>query len=252
MLKRIVPLLAALALGALFLPTRRISAQSLGGPPAIDATKLLLANSAMTGGDPSATEELPGLGRKFELYYAMHDDVDPQNPTNEDVSVSTTTQYPAGIGVAVRKLNPGIKIATLTNELSLKYYFPASTRTCSGGSPRIQLLIDKGDGTGTANLFGYVGHGGFGTGCVSGAWDYVDMTDTVPFRWDATQVGLGYHDWQSLVTAVTAAYPNHEILSAALVDDSGSFSPAAVGLAHYDLVTFDNRSLQNHEDTVHP
>ena len=52
------------------------------------------------------------------------------------------------IGVALRKLNPGVKISTLTNQLQLKYFFPA--RTCAGGSPRFQLAIDT-DGDGVSN-----------------------------------------------------------------------------------------------------
>jgi hypothetical protein len=43
------------------------------------------------------------------------------------------------------------------------------------------LQIDTdGDGTFDGNAFGYVGRTGFGGGCVSGVWDFVDMTDAVP------------------------------------------------------------------------
>jgi hypothetical protein len=74
----------------------------------------------------------------------------------------------------------------------LKYYFPA--RTCAGGSPRFQLAIDTdGDSSSNGNAFGYVGHVGFGGGCITGAWDFVDLTDAVPSRWDLTQFGLGLH-----------------------------------------------------------
>jgi len=91
---------------------------------------------------------------------------DPQNTDNDVISVLTTpgaTAAPGAIGVAVRNMLPGAKIATLTNQISIKYLFP--TRSCDGGSPRIQLFINPGDGTPPHNAFGYIGHGGFGTGC---------------------------------------------------------------------------------------
>ncbi len=194
--------------------------------------------------DESSThEELPGLGHKFELLVLMRDDKDPQNRTNDVISVLTTTSYPAGIGVALRK------IAALTNQLQLKYLFPA--RSCGGGSPRIQLAIDTdGNGSSNGNAFGYVGHTGFGGGCVTGVWDFVDMTDAVPFRWDLTQFGLGYHNWQSAVAAMTTTFANHQVLSGSLVDDSCSFAPTSCGQAYYDLLTIENRTLENDQDTV--
>jgi hypothetical protein len=206
-------------------------------------------NMAAQSNSTSTQEELPGLGHKFELLFAMNDDHDPQNPTNDVISVLTTTAYPAGIGVAFRDTPPGFKIAALTNQLQLKYYFPM--RNCGGGSPRIQIAIDTdGDGVSNGNAFGYVGHGSFGEGCVTGSWDFVDMTDAVPARWDLTQFGLGYHNWQSAVTAISTVYPNHKVLSGSLVDDSCSFSPTSCGQAYYDLFTFENRTLEQDQDTV--
>src|SRR5436853_4898586 len=100
--------------------------------------KLLNGNTVLLA-DPAATqEELPGMGHKFQLFYAMMDDQDPQNMTNDVISVLTTTAYPAGIGVAIRNLPPGIKISALTEQIDLKYYFPV--RSCGGGSPRFQLF----------------------------------------------------------------------------------------------------------------
>jgi hypothetical protein len=223
----------------------------LGMMPPFDITKLPLSNTAMMGGPPaSSAEELPGLGHKFELYFVMQDDKDPGNQTNDVISVLTTTAYPAGIGVALRKLEPGIKITALTNQLQLKYYF--LTRSCGGGSPRIQLAIDTdGDGNANGNAFGYIGHTGFGGGCLTGVWDFIDMTDSVPARWDLTQFGLGYHSWQTAVSAVTAAFPNHRVLTGSLVDDSCSFAPTSCGKAYYDLLTIENRTLENDQDTVH-
>jgi hypothetical protein len=132
----------------------------------------------------------------------------------------------------------------------LKYYFPA--RTCAGGSPRFQLAIDTdGDSSSNGNAFGYVGHVGFGGGCITGAWDFVDLTDAVPSRWDLTQFGLGLHSWQTAVAAITTTFPNHRVLRGALVDDSAGFAPGAVGQAYYDLTTIGHRTLENWQDTVH-
>ena len=105
----------------------------------------------------AAKEELPGLGHKFRLLFAMMDDQDPDNPTNDVISLLAT---PATRGVARRELPPGIKIAALDHQLNLKYFFPA--RTCQNGGPRIDLAIDRnGDGNFDGNAFGYVGHASF-------------------------------------------------------------------------------------------
>ena len=221
----------------------------LGGVPDWIGNLVLTDADLFVASNPASTqEELPGLGHKFELLFAMKDDHDTQNPTNDVISVLTTPVYPAGIGVALRNTPPGFKIAALTNQLQLKYYFPS--RSCGGGSPRIQIAIDTdGDGISNGNAFGYVGHTGFGGGCVTGMWDFVDMTDAVPARWDLTQFGLGYHSWQTAVTAISA-FPNHKVLSGSLVDDSCSFNPPSCGQAYYDLFTFENRTLEQDQDTV--
>ena len=212
--------------------------------------QLLGGHTVLVADGQSTQEELPGMGHKFQLFGVFADDQDPENVTNDVISGVTTTAYPAGAGTVVRNLPPGIKITALTNQLQLKYFFPS--RNCGGGSPRIQLAIDRnGDGVFDGNAFGYVGHGGFGTGCVTGEWDFVDMTDNVPFRWDLTQLGLGYHSWPTAVTALTTTYPNHKVLSGSLVDDSCSFSAPSCGQAYYDLLTIENRSLENRQDTVH-
>src|SRR5678815_4989787 len=158
--------------------TVTVGAQTLGVPSWVGNLLSGQFDLAMQSTPASTQEELPGLGHKFELLFAMNDDADPQNLTNDVISVLTTQAYPAGIGVALRNTPPGFKIAALTNQLQLKYYFP--TRSCGGGSPRIQIAIDTdGDGISNGNAFGYVGHTGFGGGCVTGAWDFVDMTDAV-------------------------------------------------------------------------
>jgi hypothetical protein len=207
---------------------------------------LLLGFEPLMADDASTQEELPGLGHKFELLFAMVDDKDPQNPTNDVISVLTT---PATIGVALRNLPPGIKIAALDHQINLKYYFPS--RNCGGGSPRIQLAIDRnGDGAFDGNAFGYVGHAPFGTGCVTGEWDIIDMTDTIG-RWDLSQLGGGMTmTWDQAEAFVMTTYPNHQVLSGSLTDDSCGFAPTACGQAYYDLVTIENRTLENDQDTV--
>jgi hypothetical protein len=214
----------------------------------------LLNGSTVLSADAQSTqEELPGLGHKFELLFGMMDDQDPQNLTNDVISVFTTETT---IGVAVRNLPPGIKIAALDHQLNIKYFFP--TRSCGGGSPRIQIAID-GDGDGKfnqfpggpdQNAFGYVGHAPFGTGCITGEWDIIDMTDNIG-RWDLSQFGGGMtFTWDQAQAFVTATFPNHRVISGSLVDDSGSFALTSRGQAYYDLVTIENRTLENDHDTV--
>jgi hypothetical protein len=216
--------------------------------------KLVSANTNLIAlSSPSSTqEELPGLGHKFELFFAMHDDQDPQNPTNDVISMVATPAFPAGVGVAFRNLPPGIKIAALDHQMHVRYFFPPPG-TCQNGGPRIQLAIDlDGDGNSNGNAFGYVGNAGFGAGCVSGEWDVIDMTDNVPFRWDLTQLGLGFHTWDTAEAAVSA-FPNHQVLSGALVDDGcAGGGPLACGQRFFDLVTIENRTLEQDQDTVDP
>lgn len=248
----VTPLAAVAALLMLLLPASGSATDET--PPAwvaqVSANATLVTGTVVSLSNPASTqEELPGLGHKFELFFAMQDDQDPENATNDVISVLTTTAYPAGIGVAFRRLPPGITITALDNQLQLKYLFPA--RSCGGGSPRIQLAIDTdGNGSSNGNAFGYVGHTGFGGGCLTGVWDFVDMTDAVPFRWDLTQFGLGYHNWDSAEAAINTAFPNHKVLSGSLVDDSCSFAPTSCGQAYYDLLTIENRTLEQDQDTV--
>lgn len=248
---RIVDYIATPLLFAAVLLMACGSDRSTGPIAAPDWVGHLLAGNDVLVADAVATrEELPGMGHKFKLFGVFADGQDPQNLTNDVVSAFTTTVYPAGAGGAIRNLPPGIKITALTNQLQLKYYFP--TRSCGGGSPRIQLAIDTdGDGNSNGNAFGYVGHGGFGAGCLTGVWDFIDMTDNVPSRWDLTQFGLGYHSWTTAVAAITSTHPNHKVLTGSLVDDSCSFNAPSCGQAYYDLLTIENRTLENRQDTVH-
>jgi hypothetical protein len=211
----------------------------------------LLTGSTFLQSEGSSTqEELPGLGHKFELRGAMSDDQDPQNMTNDVISFNAGNFGQDIRGSAVRNLPPGIKITALDHQINLKYYFPA--RTCQNGGPRIQLAIDRnGDGVPDGNAFGYVGHAAFGAGCITGDWDIMDMTDNVG-RWDLSQLGGGMAmTWDLAEQFVMMTYPNHKVLSGSLVDDGCAGGGAgACGQAYYDLVTIENRTLENDQDTV--
>jgi len=215
--------------------------------------KLLLGKSTITA-DPTLTApEAQGLGQKFELLFSMVNDQDPQNSDNDVISLTTGSVGSNVIGVAVRNMLPGARIESLTNQISIKYYF-VSTRTCSGGSPRIQLLINPGDGTPSRNAFGYVSTlPGGGGGCVANKWQFQDMAnlaDPVP-EWDLTQFGGSYaNTWAQVVAFFDTTYPNHQVLSGGVFDDSCSFDALACGKAYYDLLTVENRTLENREDTV--
>lgn len=210
--------------------------------------QLFLSNTNLfsMSNDDSTHEELPGMGHKFELLFAMMDDHDPQNLTNDVISVDTTG---GNIGVAFRNTPPGFKIAALDHQINLKYYFPA--RSCGGGSPRVQVAIDRdGDGNFDGNAFGYVGHAPFGTGCVTGEWDIIDMTDNIG-RWDLSQFGGGMTmTWDMAEAFITTSFPNHKVMSGSLTDDSCSLAPSSCGKAYYDLFTFENRTLEQDQDTV--
>jgi len=222
------------------------------------AGNLLLQNSTINADPTMTAPEAQGLGQKFELLFAMVNDQDAQNLDNDVISVFTTPAIPGGIGVAVRNMLPGAKVATLTDQINIKYFFPS--RSCAGGSPRIQLFVDPGDGTPPHNAFGYVGHSAFGTGCLTGTWDLVDMAnllDPTP-RWDLSQFLASGHpaaacdmtcSW-SQVVAFFDTLPNHVVHSGGVFDDSCSFAPLSCGQAFYDLLTIENRTLENRQDTV--
>lgn len=211
---------------------------------------LVLQNSTITADPAMTAPEAQGLGQKFELLFAMMNAQDPQNIDNDVITLNTGSYPSSLIGVAVRNMLPQAKIASLTNQISLKYLF-VPPRTCSGGSPRIQLFIQPGDNSPARNIFGYVGNAPFGAGCISdGNWHFQDMTDTVG-RWDLSQFGGPMTDtWAQVVLFFNTVYPNHVVLSGGLYDDSASFSALAAGHAFYDLVTVENRTLENRQDTV--
>lgn len=95
----VLPLMAVAIVLVILLPS---SVQAIDtAPPAwvgqVSTTGSLSASTVQALSNPASTqEELPGLGHKFELFFAMHDDQDPVNVTNDVISVLTTTDYPPG------------------------------------------------------------------------------------------------------------------------------------------------------------
>ena len=161
------------------------------------------------------------------------------------------------VALAFRNVPPGIKVTAFNNPLGFKYYFVS--RSCGGGSPRLTLLVDaNGDGTFSQQSgdFAVHGHPNPFVGCPPNTWVYENLTDGGP-RWEVTPGGavpsiptFPFSPWDTLAAAVTAAFPNHQVLAGFLVDDSCSFSPVSCGEAHYDLVTVENRTLEIWQDTV--
>jgi hypothetical protein len=231
----------------------------------VDWTQLvdftLVANNVVQLNDPAgAAEELPGLGHKFQLFFGMVDDQDPENSTNDVISLEATQSQ---IGIAFRNFPPGIKIAALDGQINLKYFFEAP-RTCFGGSPRITLLVDS-DGDGQFNFaaHGHVNPPVFGA-CPTDQWRIEDLTDLLK-RWEVTPAtavtpacgpagSLTTCTWDELELRITTNFPNHKILAGFLLDgESCSFAPTGTpgcGTAYYDLVTLENRTLENDQDTV--
>src|SRR5688572_32043757 len=114
----------------------------------------------------------------------MRDDIDPENPTNDTISIDTTGGV---VGLAFRNLPPGIKITALDNHLDLKYFF--ESRSCAAGSPRVTLLIDS-DGDGDFNFaaHGHVNPPAFAA-CLAEMWIYENLTDNLK-RWETTPASV--------------------------------------------------------------
>jgi hypothetical protein len=229
---------------------------------------LVINGVALWPDSTSTQEELPGLGHKFELLGVMMRDTDPENSVgnpggsgggvggNEVISADMT---PEVVALAFRNLPPGVKITAFENQLGFKHYFVAP-RSCSGGSPRLTLLIDAdGDGTFDQSSGDFAAHGHPAPFqlCPPNTWKYEDLTDNIG-RWEVTPGGAAgptvpvfpFVPWDTLEAAVMAVAPNHKVFAGFLVDDSCSFSPAACGKAYYDLVTIENRTLEIWQDTV--
>ena len=185
-------------------------------------------------------------GHQFQLFGGAQDSVDPQNATNEVIVFDTTPTVVSGV---FRDINPRTKIEMLTNQVQVKYLFV--NRTCGGGSPRIQLGIDRdGDGKFDGNAFGYLGDKPFGGTCLPGVWLFEDMTNAVP-KWDISQLGGPQTiNWAGMVTFIQTLYPNHEVVNGVLVDDSCGFFAGGCGRVYFDNVVIGNRTINDHSDTA--
>ena len=200
---------------------------------------------AVLGSGAAVHAERGDRGHEFRLFGGARDTIDPQNSTNDVVLFDTTATTVSG---AVRKINKRTQVDQLTNQVQLKFFFV--NRTCGGGSPRIQLGIDKdGDGKFDANAFGYLGDKAFGGGCAAGQWVFEDMTDGAP-KWDLSQLGGPMTaTWAQMVAFLKTTFPNHQIVNGVLVDDSCSFFAAGCGQVFFDNVTIGNRTIEDHRDT---
>jgi len=240
----------------------------VGNLGTIDPMTLFSANDpVMTdpgGTDPSTTDSDPpprhlSNGSKWALFGTAKDDLDPLNPFNQVISFDTND--PNAIAGAVRRFGPHTKVGMLTDQVELKYYYVG--RTCGAGSTRIQLGID-GDGDGKfnqnaggpdQNAFGYIGDKPFGGGCLTNQWVYEDMTDNAA-KWDLSQwftQGASCDmtcTWPQVVNFFNTVFPNHQVLNAVLVDDSGSFSVTDRGCAFFDQVSAGKDTLDEWDDTT--
>jgi len=211
----------------------------------------------------SATTQPPFLprGSLYSLFGTAQNAVDPQNTFNDVISFDTQTGGSAG---ALRILGDHVQVVMLTDQIELKYFF--RSRTCGGGSPRIQLAID-GDGDGAfkqfpggpdQNAFGYLGDKPFGGECAMGMWVHEDMTDNVP-KWDLSQwapasaafcVNPFTCTWPQVVAFFQTVFPNHRVLNAALIDDSAGFFVLGRGCVSFDLVNTGARTYTNRQDAT--
>jgi hypothetical protein len=198
---------------------------------------------------------------------------DPQNPANDVIKIDTTSS--GSYGTVSRRL--GVKIAALDDMLEFKSFY--QNRSCGGGSPRFALTIDlNGDGVPDGDVWAYSFPFTTG-GCPQNLWNYDDLTDAKP-RWDASPLvtqgfptlyticsnplfntnpaiaplcpfvqNSSYVPWKVFETVLTTLYPNHQICSAALVDDS-SWLAGAAGVAYYDIISMGRATWEDSQDSV--
>jgi len=257
---------AVLGLGMTLVGNAQSLNNFLGPLATLDVSTLVPADDPAA--DPANTESvsmdppnMPKFGN-YKLFGTAKDDRDPRmdlvlppNPFNEVISFDTTD--PNAIAGAFRKFGDHVKVGMLTDQLELKYFF--HDRTCGGGSPRFQLGI-SGDGDAQfnqflggpdQNAFGYLGDKPFGGGCVMDTWTFEDMTNNVA-KWDLSQFAAPCGmtcTWAQVVAFFNTAFPNHRVLNAVLVDDSGGFFPLGRGCAYFDLVSTGRLTLTGHEET---
>ena len=258
---------AIMLLGAATSHAQLVDTSSVLQPPTLVNGVLTVGGVTYTPDEYASREELPGLGRKFELLGTMIKDIDPENAEghsgnsgggaggNEVISAFTT---PGALAFAWRQLG-NIRITALTNQINLKYYFVAP-KNCVAGGTRVVLFIDSdGDGDWDFSSNGHINPAGGFAGCEQNKWVIEDLTDDLP-RWEVTPgltiPGLPtypYAPWKLYAAAVMEAFPNHQVLAGFLLDGE-SCSPAPLapgcGKAYFDLFTLENRTLEIWHDAV--
>jgi len=179
---------------------------------------------------------------EFTLFGSAQTSTDPENAGNDVILVDGD----AGFGGISKDLPLGTQAPEIDNQVSLKY-FHVPPKTCTAGSPRVQLAIDTdSDGDRDFNAFGYVGSAPFGAGCVTGAWTFNDMTDAVA-RWDLSQLGGGMTlSWDAMEAFLAAAHPNYQILRGSVVEDGYP------GDTYYDNITIGDCTLDGDDDVATP
>src|SRR4051812_8461287 len=202
-------------------------------------------------------------GPRFKLFGNAALTADPENPTNVVLRIVNDGGTPAG---AYRDLR-NVKIWQLDHQLNFKWAFVAP-HSCGGGSPRIILLIDaNGDGKfeqfPNGPDFAAAGHvRPTYAGCEASTptpadgpapstllWRFEDLTDEL-IRWEVLPSnavtppigpigGAGALNWDALEAAVSAAFPDHQVLRGIFLED---FNPTP-GVAYYDLITIFDLTL---------
>jgi hypothetical protein len=203
-------------------------------------------------------------GNRFKLFGAAALVKDPENPTNVVLRIVNDGGTPAG---AFRDLSH-VRLWQLDHQLNFKWAFVAP-HSCGGGSPRIILLVDA-NGDGKFEQFpngpdfaaaGHIRPPVF-AGCESSAptpsagpspstllWRFEDLTDE-QVRWEVLPAnavnppigpigGASALNWDALEAAISAAFPDHQVLRGIFLED---FNPTP-GTAYYDLITIFDLTL---------
>jgi hypothetical protein len=224
------------------------------------ALLLVLAPTASAGDDGGRDGWL--LGGTAQLAQ------DPENPAN-DVIVIRTDIAPF-FGTVSRTVN--VKADKLDNMLEWKSWYDTlgTTKTCIGGSPRLQLAVDlDGNGQPNGNIFLDTGFNGSGSPCAPNTWLYEDSTGgdgqfgLGPFpstgfaqpneeaECAASQLGgpgvPGAGVTWSTCEAFLATFPLHLVCTVALVDDT-FFIPGMTGTAYYDIISGGRATFEDRHD----
>ena len=185
---------------------------------------------------------------KFELVGTATAAKDPTDPSNYVIKVNNTLSFGG-----VRRVLDG-KITALDDHLTVRYFFVGPDKNCGIGSPRIQLAIDTdNDGVSNGNAFGHIGPSPSFTGCQQNKWVTEDLTlatlegSQSGGRWDAAQLGCpNFVAWDIIKLCIASVHPNHQVLSALLIEDP--VTPFPGGVSYYDDITLGYRTLEDASD----